>query len=476
MATVIKLNFLVMAFVILGCAGKAHNIGNVPVVVNPSDNPDEQIAILERDLAESRSNAVGLLAPTWYRQANNSFTEAKSLREKSSSMDEIFRKLAEARVELARANEVAKISREKLADVIQSREAALVAVGEARKSGAVDLEKTRTALNEADTEFSNLAEAVEYDKFSQVDRDKNSVILSYQKVITYAANKSALDVARRTIEKAKEEGAGSYAPASLKFATETLKRAENFVQNNPGRKEESNQLGTEATFYANRALNLTREAKTIDGEKPEQTALRMENEISRLTQIAGAPDKRDIALASQVENLSQCISGLKEQADSARGYSAAARSNQGVADSAVRFKKLQGLFSPDTAEVSQTGNLVVIRLKEMKFASGEARLAEKEFPLLAKVEEGLKLYGGVKVKVEGHTDSTGPASLNAELSQQRAETVKQFLVSNKAVPEGKITAEGKGATKPLASNKTKRGRAMNRRIDIVMELPSSLAE
>lgn len=65
----------------------------------------------------------------------------------------------------------------------------------------------------------------------------------------------------------------------------------------------------------------------------------------------------------------------------------------------------------------------------------------------------------------GHTDWTGPEAYNQKLSERRAEAVKAYLVS-KGIPAGKIYTEGKGETRPVASNKTKEGRAQNRRVEL----------
>ena len=65
----------------------------------------------------------------------------------------------------------------------------------------------------------------------------------------------------------------------------------------------------------------------------------------------------------------------------------------------------------------------------------------------------------------GHTDSIGTDAYNQKLSERRATSVKEYMVS-KGIPAAKITTLGKGETQPVATNKTKEGRAKNRRVDI----------
>ena len=77
----------------------------------------------------------------------------------------------------------------------------------------------------------------------------------------------------------------------------------------------------------------------------------------------------------------------------------------------------------------------------------------------------LKAWPEVRVEVGGHTDSSGPAELNRNLSQQRAESVRQYLIDAGVAP-GRITAVGYGEDRPIADNSTAEGRAANRRVEL----------
>ncbi|MEW6445817.1 MAG: OmpA family protein [Pseudomonadota bacterium] len=72
-----------------------------------------------------------------------------------------------------------------------------------------------------------------------------------------------------------------------------------------------------------------------------------------------------------------------------------------------------------------------------------------------------------EIRVVGHTDSIGTDAYNQKLSERRAKTVSDYLVS-KGVPAAKIKASGMGETKPVADNKTKAGRAKNRRVEVTV--------
>jgi outer membrane protein OmpA-like peptidoglycan-associated protein len=79
-----------------------------------------------------------------------------------------------------------------------------------------------------------------------------------------------------------------------------------------------------------------------------------------------------------------------------------------------------------------------------------------------------------KVIVEGHTDSIGGEEKNMALSQKRAETIRKYFIAEKTLPEDKVEAKGFGYQRPLTTNKTKEGRATNRRVDVVIETTSTI--
>jgi OOP family OmpA-OmpF porin len=90
------------------------------------------------------------------------------------------------------------------------------------------------------------------------------------------------------------------------------------------------------------------------------------------------------------------------------------------------------------------------------------------YSLLSKAQRAIRTFGEPNLVIEGHTDSTGSEEKNQHLSQRRAESVRAYLVANGTLPEEKIIAVGYGSKRPLASNKTAQGRAINRRIDVII--------
>ena len=103
-------------------------------------------------------------------------------------------------------------------------------------------------------------------------------------------------------------------------------------------------------------------------------------------------------------------------------------------------------------------------IKGIYFATNKAVIRDKSKPVLAKALEVLEKYPSVRVEVSGHTDNRGSAERNLELSEQRADAVKQWLVEA-GIDSSRITTVGAGSNSPIASNRSKKGRANNRRIE-----------
>ncbi len=101
------------------------------------------------------------------------------------------------------------------------------------------------------------------------------------------------------------------------------------------------------------------------------------------------------------------------------------------------------------------------------FATGSSKLLQKSFKSLEEVASIMKENSSYKVSIEGHTDNTGGDELNQKLSESRAASVKEYLLTH-GVDESKITSTGYGPSNPVADNKDAAGRSKNRRVEMKM--------
>lgn len=110
---------------------------------------------------------------------------------------------------------------------------------------------------------------------------------------------------------------------------------------------------------------------------------------------------------------------------------------------------------------------VNVAAKNVFFSTGSYKLLSKSYSKLNDVVSILNENPSYKVQIDGHTDSQGDDAKNQTLSENRAASVKAYLVS-KGVDEGRLSSTGYGETKPVADNKTAAGRAKNRRVEMTL--------
>jgi OOP family OmpA-OmpF porin len=92
-------------------------------------------------------------------------------------------------------------------------------------------------------------------------------------------------------------------------------------------------------------------------------------------------------------------------------------------------------------------------------------LTQESFATLDQVAASLLVHEDVRLEIGGHTDATGGRAHNVELSIRRAESVRQYLIQ-KGVAADRLEAKGYGPDRPIASNRTREGRAANRRVEL----------
>ena len=105
-------------------------------------------------------------------------------------------------------------------------------------------------------------------------------------------------------------------------------------------------------------------------------------------------------------------------------------------------------------------------LEGVNFNNDEATLLPEAMATLDQAAATLKEWGNTKVEVAGHTDSVASDAYNMDLSQRRANAVRDYLIS-KGIDAGRLTAKGYGESNPIADNETEKGRYMNRRVELV---------
>ena len=128
-------------------------------------------------------------------------------------------------------------------------------------------------------------------------------------------------------------------------------------------------------------------------------------------------------------------------------------------------EKLANIEDAD-AEVTSEG--IVIRISNIQFLADSAELSESERNKVREIGEILKTIPGRKILVTGHTAMAGNPGDRQRISLERAQSVASFLIAIGARTVNEITVIGYGATRPIADNRSARGMALNRRVEIVI--------
>lgn len=255
--------------------------------------------------------------------------------------------------------------------------------------------------------------------------------------------KDQLAMARKTYEQAKADpDAAALAPIYLTDAENAIREAEQ-----AGNSDEMIHLSYVAERKARIAMTIA------EGKKAEETIRKLNTETAELL----AQKKK---LDQQRELEAKRIQMEAEQARLAAKL-AAERAAKAKAEADMLMKELSEL------KARQTERGIVLTIGELLFAFAKADLSSKADKNVDKLATFLKKYPNRNVLIEGHTDNIGSEEYNLDLSQRRAESVKEKLIRNGVGPD-RITTVGYGEKYPAVSNDTDENRALNRRVEVII--------
>lgn len=185
-------------------------------------------------------------------------------------------------------------------------------------------------------------------------------------------------------------------------------------------------------------------------------------EVAGLAALNGCPDADGDGVADK-DDKCPTVAGPKENA----GCPWPDTDGDGVLDKDDKCIDVRGtVANQGCPEVSEE---VMMKLNEYSrtilFDSGKSTFKKQTYPTLQSITAILKEYPYSRFLVEGHTDSDGSNEMNQTLSENRAAAVKNYLIEN-GIAADRLKSTGFGETKPIATNKTAKGKAMNRRTEI----------
>ncbi len=306
--------------------------------------------------------------------------------------------------------------------------------------------------------------------------------------------------AERVVEKAAAAGADQRTPDLWREMQTTLNQSRALAAGSSHRRT--------ATEYAGRAVALASESlqtirRQIEAAKLEAQIAKRKAEMAALEERAATAEKQAEAAAQQAQEARQQAEANRQQAMTAqqelelavqqKADAAAAvataqaeltqlatekeQLQQTVADETAKAEqlkqekeelssRLQGALS-SVAETTSTARGLIVNLPDILFDTSKATLKPGTREVIAKLSGILLMMPELNLRIEGHTDSTGSRELNQTLSERRALSVQDYLVSQ-GIDATRMTAVGYGWDRPVADNSTAEGRKKNRRVEIVI--------
>jgi outer membrane protein OmpA-like peptidoglycan-associated protein len=334
---------------------------------------------------------------------------------------------------------------------------------------------------------------------------------------TQAEHNVPLDLleARNAVAIAKAAGAQQYAPDSLTKAEDMLQRAEDYLQRKQGRTpigtaaRGATQMAEDARVLTlrrkdqerldaeSRAREAAQAKAEADAEAARQSAqeahAQSDEDARRRAQAeaanAEAQQNQAAALAAQQKAQADADAARKAAEDADRGKAEAqqqtAAAEQARQQAEQQKEEMRARLLSQLNQVLQTKDTargLIVSMPDVLFAFNKYTLKPEARERLARISGIVLAYPDLHLNIEGYTDSIGTDEYNQSLSEKRAATVRDYLVSS-GVSMNNVVAQGFGKADPVADNSTAAGRKLNRRVDMVvsgdvigkqnMESPSS---
>jgi outer membrane protein OmpA-like peptidoglycan-associated protein len=285
--------------------------------------------------------------------------------------------------------------------------------------------------------------------------------------------------ARNAIQIAVTAGADKYASDALNKAVSSLNQAEGLLKSKGDKKQviaasrDAVQTAADARQISLRRAEAERVA-TQDAEQQRAAAA-----AAAATAAAEAKQKQDEAARQQME-----IQKLQAERDAAQQTAAAAQADAARQAALQSEKEAQAAAAKAELEKQQlraalldqfnrvlpttdTPRGLKVNMADVLFATAKYDLQPPAREALAKLSGIVLAHPGLRLAIEGYTDSTGTEAFNQTLSEQRANSVRDYLVQQGLDPTS-VSATGFGQSNPTASNDTSAGRQLNRRVEIII--------
>ena len=282
--------------------------------------------------------------------------------------------------------------------------------------------------------------------------------------------KSPLELyeAINAIQIAKATGAEKYASDTFQTAMTSLQNAQAMDAKKSERKQEITYARAAVQSAEDARIITIRKLKAADEARNQQE--REQAEQSAQQAQLQAQQSQMQAQQAQLQAQQAAAERAAAEAQAAQAQLEAARAQQAQKTAVDQTEQMRERLKNQLNEVlntRETARGLIINMSDVLFDTGKYTLKPEAREKLAKVSGILLAYPGLAMQVEGYTDNVGGEEYNQKLSEQRAQAVGDYLVSQ-GVQQANVTATGFGMSDPVADNSTAAGRSQNRRVQLVV--------
>lgn len=257
---------------------------------------------------------------------------------------------------------------------------------------------------------------------------------------------------------AQANGADKYAADIMREAKQDLQNAADIDSNKKGDRK------MEITF-ARQAVQRSEDARLVSLRKKADERQLNAQRAAQQSQMAAQQSQLQ-AQQAQLEAERAEAAKARADAEAAEARARAAEANKTAESANAVRERLRSQLNSVLA-TSETARGLIVNMSDVLFDTGKYSLKPNTQISLAKVAGILQAYPGLTLQVEGYTDSVGSDQMNQKLSENRADSVRSFLIAQGVQPQN-ITSTGYGKSNPVADNSTSQGRAQNRRVQLVV--------
>jgi len=292
--------------------------------------------------------------------------------------------------------------------------------------------------------------------------DRRAVGAAAREVVVTAEEARVMAVKQKA-----EDDAQAKIAADKKAAEEREAKARADAAAEAQRRLEAEQARKQAEAAQAEALRMKQEAERAAAEAARQKA-----EADQARAAAFAQQQAAEAEAQKAASEKAAAQAAAEQAarDKAAAEADAEKARQAAAEAEAEKAQLRAQLLAQLNSILQTRDSargLIVNMSDVLFDTGSFTLKPGAREKLAKISGILLAHSGLTLQIEGHTDSVGGDEFNQQLSERRADSVRDFL-AEQGVPGSSITARGFGKTQPVAPNDTPEGRQRNRRVELVV--------